>query len=69
MRGGPMPPRVLRIAIVLAIVFDVLALLVMVHATPIIFTLFMFIGQPLFVVAFVLLLAAVLADLKTKELL
>jgi len=69
MRGRPMPPRVLRIAIVLAIVFDVLALLVMVHATPIIFTLFMFIGQPLFVVAFVLLLAAVLADLKTKELL
>jgi len=69
MRGRLMPPRVLRIAIVLAIVFDVLALLVMVHATPIIFTLFMFIGQPLFVVAFVLLLAAVLADLKTKELL
>ena len=69
MRHGPTPPRVLKIAIVLTIVFNVLALLVMVHANPIIFTLFMFIGQPLFVVAFVLLLAAVLADLTTKGLL
>jgi hypothetical protein len=60
---------VLKIAIVLAVVFNVLALLVMVHTTPIIFTLFMFVGQPLFVVDFVLLLAAMLADLKTKDVL
>jgi len=65
----PIPLRILRIAIVLAVVFNVLALLVMIHTTPIMFTLFMFVGQPLFVVAFVLLLAAVLADLRTNALL
>jgi hypothetical protein len=69
MKHGSVPPRVLKIAIVLALVFNVLAFLVMVHTTPIIFTLFMFVGQPLFVVAFILLVVAVLADLKTKELL
>ena len=63
------PVRILRIAIVLIALFNVLALLVMVHTTPIVFTLFMFIGQPLFVVAFVLLLGAILADLKARELL
>ena len=63
------PIRLLRLAIVLAVLFNALALLVMVHTTPIVFTLFMFIGQPLFVVAFVLLLAAILADLKARELL
>jgi hypothetical protein len=69
MKLAPIPPRVLRIAIVLSVVFNVLALLVMVHTTPIMFTLFMFIGQPLFVVALVLLLAAQLIELRTKELL
>ncbi len=69
MKDRPIPPRVLKIAIVLAIVFNVLALLTIVHTTPIVFTLFMFVGQPLFVVAFVLLVAAVLADLKTEKLL
>jgi hypothetical protein len=64
----PIPPRVLKIAIVLALVFDVLALLVMFDTTPIMFTLFMFIGQPLFAVALVLLLAAQLIDLRTKDL-
>jgi hypothetical protein len=63
------PIRILRIAIILAALFNLLALMVMVHTTPIIFTLFMFIGQPLFVLAFVLLLAAVLADLKGRQLL
>jgi hypothetical protein len=65
----PIPPRVLKIAVVLALVFDVLALLVMFDTTPIMFTLFMFIGQPLFAVAIVLLLAAQLIDLRTKDLL
>ena len=63
------PIRVLRIAIILAALFNLLALMVMVHTTPIIFTLFMFIGQPLFVLAFVLLVGAVLADLKARQLL
>ena len=62
------PIRLLRIAIVMIALFNLLALLVMVHTTPIVFTLFMFIGQPLFVLAFVLLIGAVLADLKAKEL-
>jgi len=63
------PIRILRIAIILAALFNLLALMVMVHTTPIIFTLFMFLGQPLFVLAFVLLVAAVLVDLKGRQLL
>jgi hypothetical protein len=63
------PIRILRIAIILAALFNLLALMVMVHTTLIIFTLFMFIGQPLFVLAFVLLVGAVLADLKARQLL
>ena len=61
--------RVLRIAIVLAALFNLLALLVMVHTTPIIFTVFMFLGQPLFLLAFILLIGTVLADLKARQLL
>jgi hypothetical protein len=63
------PIRILRIAIILAALFNLFALMVMVHTTPIIFTLFMFIGQPLFVLTFVLLVGAVLADLKARQLL
>jgi hypothetical protein len=61
--------RLLRIAIALAAIFNVLALIVMVRTTPIAFTVFMFVGQPLFVIAFVLLLGAVLADLKARQVL
>jgi hypothetical protein len=61
--------HLLRIAIVLAAIFNVLALIVMVRTTPIAFTVFMFVGQPLFVIAFVLLLGAVLADLKARHIL
>ena len=62
------PSWLLRIAIVLAALFNLLALLVMVHTTPIIFTIFMFVGQPLFLLAFLLLIGAVLADLRAKGL-
>ena len=62
------PVRLLRVAVVLIALFNLLALLVMVHTTPIVFTLFMFIGQPLFVVAFLLLIGAVLADLRARDL-
>jgi hypothetical protein len=62
------PVRLLRVAIVLIALFNLLALLVMVHTTPIVFTLFMFIGQPLFVLAFVLLIGAILADLRARDL-
>ena len=63
------PVRLLRIAVVLIALFNLLALLVMIHTTPIVFTVFMFIGQPLFVLAFVLLIGAILADLRARELL
>jgi hypothetical protein len=59
--------RILRIAIILVILFNVFALLVLVHTTPIGYTLFMFFGQPLFVLAFVLLVAAILVDLKARR--
>jgi hypothetical protein len=65
----PRPLRLLRIAIVLALVFDLMALLVLVRATPIIFTMFMFLAQPLFAAALVLLLGAVLAELRARQLL
>jgi len=65
------PPRVraLKLAILLTAVFDVMALVVLVRSLPIGFTIYMFLGQPLFLVALVLLAGAVLADLRTKELL
>jgi hypothetical protein len=65
-----MPPRVraLKIAIVLTAVFNLLGLLVLLRGTPRVFTLFMFVGETLFVVAVILLIAAVLADLRAKEL-
>lgn len=63
------PVRILRVAIILVVLFNLLALLVMVHTTPIIFTIFMFLGQPLFLLALILLIFAVLADLKTRQLL
>ena len=58
------PASVLRVLLLLF-----LALIVMVHTTPIAFTLFMFVGQPLFAIAFVLLLGAVLADLRARQVL
>jgi len=61
--------RVLQIAVALTAVFNLLALLVLLRGTPIIFTAFMFVGQPLFVVTLILLVGAVLADLRAKQLL
>jgi hypothetical protein len=61
--------RLLRIAILLAAVFDVMALVVLVRNRPTAFAIFMFVGQPLFLAALVILGAAVLADLRSKELL
>jgi hypothetical protein len=66
------PPRVrmLQIAIVLAAVFNVLALTVLAwRDTPIAFTVFMFVGETLYAVALVLLLAAIAADLRAQKLL
>ena len=61
--------RILRVAIVLSALFTVLALAMLIRDTPIAFTLFMFVGQPLFVVALILLVGAIAADLKARQLL
>jgi hypothetical protein len=62
--------RVLRISIVLTAIFNVLALLVLAwRDTPIAFAVFMFVGQPLFGVGLILLLGAMLADLRAQKLL
>jgi hypothetical protein len=69
MNERPARVRVLQLAIVLTAVFDLLSLLVLWRSTPIVFTVFMFVGQPLFGVALILLVGAVLADLRAKQLL
>ncbi len=67
----PQPTRIrlLRVAIVLAALFTVMALAMLIRDSPIGFTLFMFLGQPLFLIALVLLVGAVLADLRIRRLL
>ena len=60
--------RTLRIAIVLAALFNLLALVVLVRTAPIAFTVYMFAGQALLAVALLLLLGAIVADLKAKNL-
>jgi len=67
MSSQGLPVRLLKLAVILAVIFNLLALVVMVRTTPLAFTLFMFVGQPLFVLAFVLLVGAVLADLKARQ--
>ena len=69
MNERPVSVRVLQIAVALTAVFNLLALLVPLRGTPIIFTAFMFVGQPLLVVTLILLVGAVLADLRAKQLL
>jgi len=61
--------RLLRIAIILALMFNLMALLVLVRPTPIIFTLFMFLAQPLFAAALILVLGTVLAELRARQIL
>ena len=69
MTEQPRPLRFLRIAIVLALVFNLMALLVLVRATPIVFTLFMFLAQPLFAAALILLVGGLLAELRARQIL
>jgi hypothetical protein len=64
----PTRVRVLQLALALTMVFDLLALLLLARSTPVIFTIFMFVGQPLLLVALIALGGAVLADLRAKEL-
>jgi hypothetical protein len=69
MRQPPKRVSVLRIAVLLAALFELFALVVLVRFTPVLFTLFMFFGELLFGVALLLLVGAVLADLRAKQLL
>lgn len=64
---SPRKLGLLKIAIVLALIFDVLAGIVLVRAKPIAFTLFMFLAQPLFAVAVLLLAGVVLTELQGKR--
>lgn len=68
-REKPTRARLARLALLLTAIFDVLALLVLVSGSPIVFTVFMFFGQTLFGVALVMLLGAILVDLRAKGLL
>jgi hypothetical protein len=63
------PLQLLRVAIVLALVFNLVALVVLIRPTPIAFTLFMFLAQPLMAVALVLLVVAVVAALLARQVL
>jgi hypothetical protein len=59
----------LKLAIILTAVFDVMALLVLARNRPIAFAIFLFLGQPLFLASLVILVGGVLADLRAKEIL
>ena len=69
MSQPPTRVSVLRIAVLLTALFELFALVVLVRFTPILFTLFMFFGELLFGVAVLLLVGAILADLRAKQLL
>ncbi len=69
MRQWPKRVSVLRVAVLLAVLFDLFALVLLVRFNPILFTLFMFFGELLFAVALLLLGGAILADLRAKQLL
>ena len=69
MTSRPTRVRAMQFAVLLTAVFVVMALVVLVRDTPIAFAVFMFVGQPLFLVALALLLGAVVVDLRAKQLL
>ena len=62
-------PRILRIAMILVLVFNLMALVVLIRENPIAFTLFMFLGQPLFAVALILLFGALAAEFRARRVL
>jgi hypothetical protein len=62
-------PWILPIAMILVLVFDLMALVVLIRENPIAFTLFMFVGQPLFAVALILLFGALVAEVRAKRIL
>lgn len=69
MTAQPARVHVLKVAILLTGLFNLLGLLVLLRGTPTVFTVFMFAGETLFAIAVILLIGAILADLRAKELL
>ena len=69
MTGQPVRVRLLQLAILLTAGFDVMALVVLVRNTPIAFAVYMFLGHALFAAALLLLVGAVLIEVRAKELL
>ena len=69
MTAASRSPRILQIAMILVLVFNLMALVVLIRQNPIAFTLFMFVGQPLFAVAVVLLFGALAAELRARRIL
>ena len=59
--------RILRIAIILVLVFNLMALVVLIRENPIAFTLFMFVAQPLFALAVIILIGVLLAELRSRQ--
>lgn len=67
MTAASRSPRILRIAMILVLVFNLMALVVLIRENPIAFTLFMFVGQPLLAVALLLIIGALLAELRSRQ--
>jgi hypothetical protein len=56
-----------RTALALMLLFNLMALAVLVRVTPIGFTVFMFLAQPLFLAALVLFAVAVVGELRARS--
>ncbi len=61
------PLGLVRIALFLMLVFDVMALAVLLRVTPIGFTVFMFVAQPIFLTALILLAVAVVSEVRARQ--
>lgn len=69
MNEPPHPPMLLRIAIAATAAGVLISLALLIWQTPYTLTAFMFLGQPLLAVAFVLFVWLVFRDLRRRELL
>jgi hypothetical protein len=67
MSAAPRRLRLLRVAVALMLVFDLMALVVLARVTPIAFTLFMFLAQPLFAAALLLLAVAAIGEARGRQ--
>ena len=61
------PLGLVRIVLAMMLLFDLMALVVLLRVTPIAFTVFMFLAQPLFLAALVLFAVAVVGELRARS--